>query len=281
MESERSIYAGLFFPEFKESNKWIKRAIGKILPEIKKQVYADGMHNELSSCYHVLAINMFQGALANAAKYGKTDQFPKEYSEAIRKMLYAKIKWTFPDWNVMRFGDAWTSNKKKTINYYRNVIKWFPDDNVFRWFATEGKEGCKSPFNSVEMPYSGFYIMRSGWNENDTCMILKCGPDGGFHDAANDNSFELYIKGRYFFPNPGCYTYGGNKKLNEVRFWMKSSRLHNTVTLDDLDNPKKKRQKSIMENRKKHRNLRNRKSGLPKIVKYVEPYFLLIKSFSS
>ena len=238
MESERSVTAAGFFHEFKDSDKWFKRAIDRIIPELKRQVYPDGQQRELVSSYHCGTIFNFRNTRNKAAFFGKKFQFPPYFDQVLKNMAYAKMKWTFPDWNVVRFGDAWSTSRGGTIGFFSAISKWYPEDPYLKYFATNTKQGKKPPFDSVEMPYSGFYILRSGWDKDDTCMVIKCGPDGGGHDSYDDNTFELYIKGRYFFPDTGCYTYGGDKKLNKIRNWMKSTPMHNTVSLNGRNNPR-------------------------------------------
>ncbi len=57
------LYAGTFFPEFKDAAQWRKSGIDILNHEIQIQVYADGGQYELDPHYHLATINIFYYAL--------------------------------------------------------------------------------------------------------------------------------------------------------------------------------------------------------------------------
>ena len=75
-------------------------------------------------------------------------------------------------------------------------------------------------------------MLRNGWDANSTMMILKnCNdPQGGWHNQSDNGTFGLWIKGRNFFPDAGCYAYSGNDRTT----WA-STRYHNTITVQSKD----------------------------------------------
>lgn len=74
-EAQRMVYAGAFFPEFKEASEWRKSGISILNREIKKQVYPDGGQYELDPHYHLAAINIFCKALRMADVNGFRQDF--------------------------------------------------------------------------------------------------------------------------------------------------------------------------------------------------------------
>ena len=67
-------------------------------------------------------------------------------------------------------------------------------------------------------------------------MVLQNTPDGPseqWHRQYDNNTFELWVKGRNFFPDSGCFSYGGTSSSNADRRKYAASTAHNTVTLDN------------------------------------------------
>ena len=67
-------------------------------------------------------------------------------------------------------------------------------------------------------------------------QVLQNTPDGPseqWHRQYDNNTFELWVKGRNFFPDSGCFSYGGTSSSNADRRKYAASTAHNTVTLDN------------------------------------------------
>jgi heparan-sulfate lyase len=111
------------------------------------------------------------------------------------------------------------------------LLKWSQLFNRkdFLYVATQGKEGKKPEAMTFKLEKSGFYSMRSGWAKNDICLVLKCGPDGGFHCQPDNGTFELYADGRHLMPDVGSYIYHGDP---ENREWFRQTKVHQTLTLN-------------------------------------------------
>jgi heparan-sulfate lyase len=71
--------------------------------------------------------------------------------------------------------------------------------------------------------------MRSGWDRDAVCLVLKCGPDGGGHCQPDNGTFELYAGGRGLMPDAGSYIYSGDP---ENRNWFRQTKVHQTLTLN-------------------------------------------------
>lgn len=71
--------------------------------------------------------------------------------------------------------------------------------------------------------------MRSGWNTDAICLVLKCGPDGGGHCQPDNGTFDLYAGGRNLMPDAGSYIYSGDP---ENRAWFRQTKVHQTLTLN-------------------------------------------------
>jgi heparan-sulfate lyase len=232
-EAQRTLFAGVSFPEFKNSPKWRQSGIGVLNTEIKKQIYADGMQFELSPIYHVAAIDIFLKAYSSAKRVNLEKEFPQSYVQTIENMIMALVSITLPDYNTPMFGDSWLTNKDFRMAQFASWAKVFPENKVIQYFATDGKEGQSPVFLSKALSNAGFYTFRSGWDKNATVMVLKASPPGEFHAQPDNGTFELFIKGRNFTPDAGVFVYSGDEAIMKLRNWYRQTRVHSTLTLDN------------------------------------------------
>ena len=229
-EAQRMIYAGAFFPEFKEAAAWRKSGI--MNREINVQVYNDGGQFELDPHYHLAAINIFCKALNIADLNGFRNEFPQEYLDTIEKMIVFYANVSFPDYTNPCFSDAKLTNKKEMLKNYRNWSKMFPKNQFIKYLATDGKEGALPEYLSKGFLKSGFFVFRNSWGTDATQMVVKAGPKAFWHCQPDNGTFELWFNGRNLFPDTGAYVYAGSAEVMKLRNWFRQTRVHNTLTLD-------------------------------------------------
>ncbi|MGE6355919.1 heparin-sulfate lyase HepC [Flavobacterium sp. NPDC079362] len=232
-EAQRVLGAGAFFPEFKQATEWRKSGIEILNREIKLQVLADGVQWELSPTYHVGCIEIFTKAYNAAKMAGVAKEFPESYIKTIEKMILVTANISFPDYNCPMFGDTWVVDKNVRIKQFAAWSKMFPDDGLIQYYATEGKSGKLPDYLSNGFPNGGFYTFRNGWNDKATIMVVKAGPPAEFHAQPDNGTFELWIKGRNFTPDSGCYIYSGDAEVTKMRNWYRQTRVHSTLTLNN------------------------------------------------
>lgn len=232
-ESQRMIYAGCFFPEMKNAVEWRKSGIENLNREIVKQVYPDGLQFELSPNYHVAAINIFLKALRMTQLAGLDNEFPQSFKSTVENMIMATANFSFPDYAYPMFGDAKLAHKDEMIKQYQSWLQVFPDNNVIRYFATDGKAGNPPAFLSHALKTGGFYTFRNGWDDKSTVMVLKASPPAFFHSQPDNGTFDLWVKGRNFMPDAGCYVYSGDAEIMKLRNWYRQTMVHKTLTLDN------------------------------------------------
>lgn len=232
-EAQRVLGAGASFPELKQAEEWRKSGIEILNREIKLQVFEDGLQWELSPTYHVACIEIFLKAYNSAKMAGVEKEFPDTYSKTIEKMIVATANISFPDYNNPMFGDSWPIEKNARIKQFAGWSKLFPDNGLIKYFATDGADGKLPNYLSNELPIGGFYTFRNGWNDKSTVMIVKAGPPAEFHAQPDNGTFELWVNGRNFMPDTGCYLYSGDAEVTKMRNWFRQTRVHNTLTLDN------------------------------------------------
>ena len=231
-EAQRVLYAGAFFPEFKDAAEWRKSGIGILNREIKKQVYPDGGQYELDLHYHPACINIFCKALRMADVNGFRQEFPQSYADTIESMIVFYMNLCYPDYTNPCFSDAKRGNPKTEQGYYKEWLKLFPDNAQIRYFATGGKEGTAPQNLSKGFLDSGFFAFRNGWNTDATVMVIKAGPKGEWHSQPDNATFELWSHGKNLFPDSGSFVYEGNEEVTRLRNWFRRTASHNTLTLD-------------------------------------------------
>ena len=231
-EAQRMLFAGIYFPEFREAQEWRRSGIEILNREIGVQVYPDGMQFELDFGYHIAAIDIFLKALGMARANGYEGEFPASYIETVGKMTAVTWNLLFPDWSNPMFGDTKSHDKNSLQRQFRSWSKVFPGDKQLQWFATEGRKGALPDYTSQQFPESGFYVLRTGWDKNATVTVVKAGPPAFWHNQPDNGTFELWHRGRNFFPDSGSYVYAGDKEVTDQRNWFRQTQVHNTLTLD-------------------------------------------------
>jgi len=234
-EAQRVLYAGTFFPEFKEAKEWRRTGVDILNREMNVQVYGDGMQFELDPHYHLAAINIFLKGLKMADLNGFRNDFPQSYIDKTEKMIKVYYNLCFPDYTNPAFSDAKIHDKAAAIADYRKWTPTFPANKMIRYLATEGAKGELEGYYSIAFKDSGFYVMRNGWGADATQMDIKAGPPAFWHNQPDNGTFEMWRRGRNFFPDSGSYVYAGDAEVNAERAWFRQSRVHNTLTLDNAD----------------------------------------------
>ena len=145
----------------------------------------------------------------------------------------ATINFSFPDYSFPMFGDSWIGSKEGMVKQYQSWSKAFPDNSTIKYFATEWKDGSQPNYLSSALKTAGFYTFRNGWNSNSTVMVLKASRPGMFHAQPDNGTFELWVKGRNFTPDAGCYVYSGDAEIMKMRDWYRQTRVHSTLTLNN------------------------------------------------
>ena len=232
-EAQRIIYAGTFFPEFKDASAWRQSGIGILNREIKVQVYDDGGQFELDPHYHLASINIFCKALYIADMNGFRNDFPQSYMDTVENMIMFYLNICFPDYTNPCFSDAKLTTKKEMVKNYKEWSKLFPKNKAILYFASEGKKGELPAYLSKGFLKSGFFVFRNSWGEDATQMVVKAGPKAFWHCQPDNGTFEMWFNGKNLFPDSGSYVYAGSKEVNEERNWFRQTAVHNTLTLNN------------------------------------------------
>lgn len=235
----------IVLPEFKKSVEWTDWALKRGLDQMEHVVYPDGVEKELCPSYH-------QGVMGNFAKFMEVAQSagnkaPAQFVDKLKSMARFIVNFSRPDGTIPAFNEMVQSygnskDLRKKIRYIANITN---DNELLKWYGSNGEQGTKPNYGSVAFKWSGYYVMRSGWQKNDNYMAIKAGPYGLAHQQEDKLSFELFANGEPFLIDPGFYIY--NRK-SVWRKYYRSSLAHNTVVPNGLSQFREG-QRSLYENK--------------------------------
>jgi heparan-sulfate lyase len=229
IEANGLLHMAVDFPQFKDAALWRDKALRHFESEIHRQVRADGLQQEQCLGYHQVCTRLFAHA-GHLTRLSAGRPFPPQYYAKLDSMFEAMIKLLMPDGSNAQFGDD-----HGQFDLARGMLQKDQSEGAQRaaaqYIVTGGKEGRPPSRTAFALPESGFFSLRSAWDPQALCLVLKCGPDGGFHSHPDNNSFELFAHGRRLMPDSGSYVYG----VKEERDLFSRTASHQTLTLDGRD----------------------------------------------
>ena len=231
MEMNGLFHIGVLYPVFKKSGAWRQFALELLRQEIDAQVYPDGFQYELSTNYHMVVINNYYRVAQLCDAYGVT--FPAYFRHKMEEMLTVYVRLLMPDGHVPDLNDGSSGPAKRLIGVLGGM---FPDNESFRWVLTDGREGHAPAETTFVLPYSGMIAMRSGWGAGDVYGFFESAPFGAGHQHEDKLNFLLYACGRYLLSDAGCFAYDDS----EMRRYVLSTRGHNTVRVNGMDQNRRK-----------------------------------------
>jgi hypothetical protein len=226
MEMNGLAQIGILYPELADAENWYAYAVKKLGEELERQIYPDGFQYELSTNYHFVVINNYHRLMQVMKAYGKP--VPAGYAEKLEKAAEVHVKIMQPDGRIPDINDG---NNGYTASFLGSLTDLFPENKVFQWVVSGGKEGRKPDYRSVALPYSGFMIMRSGWERDSLWAFFDAAPFGTGHQHEDKLNLLLYAGGKLVLTEGGNYAYD----TSEMRRYVLSSRSHNTMRLDGTD----------------------------------------------
>jgi len=240
---------GRALPELAASTR--RAALGRriLLNEIERQIASDGGHCERSTHYHRYALDFYSLALIVARNTG--DEAAYRFDEAVRKLGRAARLLADGTGRTPHLGDddggmltpitARASDDLRDslaiaaelVHQPELSIGELPEEAL--WMLgpeiDPGSARDTSHFvPSSALPETGYYVSRTPAGDH---LVLDGGPHGyrnGGHAHADALSLTFAVHGVPLLIDPGtaCYTTDA-----AVRDRMRSSALHNTLTLDD------------------------------------------------
>jgi len=224
MESNGLASAVAYFPEFKQAKNWENKAFSRLSEELNRQVFPDGVHFEGATHYQWTCAQVFEKSRALAVLCGNR-QFQEEVSRVLRQMYYF-LAWIIrPDGLLPMINDGTEMN---ATGFLVRAAEHYKDDFLL-YAATAGEEGLPPPEKTIQFPFGGFTISRTGWQNKSIFMVFDHGPLGGDHGHEDFLNFELWAYGTPVLVDPGTFTYDFS---DPFRQYFLSSASHNLVLVD-------------------------------------------------
>lgn len=230
MESNGVYTFSSLFPEWKDAEENRRIAADRLLCELNKQILPDGMHNELSPDYQIVVLNCAVNTERTAQATGHGAELPDSFGALIRKTVRAAMLLSTPALTQPRTNDCYTLLTRRYTGRGLRVFGDHPDAEEYRFFDSARKEGRAPAETSVFLPWAGFCVMRSGWEEDAAYLCFDVGPLGMGHMHEDKLNIILYKGSEELLFDDG----GGHYEISPYRTYGLSAYDHNTCLVDGM-----------------------------------------------
>jgi hypothetical protein len=253
-------YAGILFPELQRAARWRATGARVLVAENRRQIYPDGVHFELTTCYQRYMVETYLHFLVLARR--NAVPVPADVEVRARLMTDFLVTVRRPDGTVPQIGDGDGGSlmplSRRGPEDFRGVFAtaaalWGRPDHA--WAAAGaapetlwmlGEAGLMAllaiepspparPASRL-FPDAGYVVMRSGWDEEAHQLLFDAGPMGcpltAGHGHADLLSIQCAAFGETFLVDPGTGTYANG---DDWRPFFRGTMAHSTVTLDRQD----------------------------------------------
>ncbi len=226
MEMNGLAQIGILYPQFRDVPAWKAYAFELLVEELDAQVYPDGFQVELSTGYHQVDIRNYQWLIDVCRAYD--EPVPEAFRVKMERMHDVNVYMMMPDGRLPDVNDGgW----RPVAPLMDCAVESYPERADFLWAYTGGREGAPPARTSVDLPYAGYYLMRTGWEPDAVWALFDGGPFGYGHQHEDKLNLLLHAYGRLLLTEGGNYAYDAS----EMRRYVLSTRAHNTVRVDGQD----------------------------------------------
>jgi uncharacterized heparinase superfamily protein len=224
----------LAFPQIDPEGALLDFSIGELSGNLVEGFWPDGVHRENSTHYHMVVLRSLLGMRENARRFALV--LPPEFDGHLERACEFALHCLRPDGLIPALSDADSAAYPEVLSLAASLL----DRPDFRYAATRGRQGRPPDRRSVSFPEGGYFVQRSGWGtdgssfDDESYLIFDCGPLGhGGHGHYDLLNVEVFAHSRPLLVDPGRYTYSEDGQ--NLRRWFKSTKAHNTVTVDGAD----------------------------------------------
>lgn len=217
--------SGMFYPIFRESAEWINICFTRMERELTEvQVYPDGLQFETSTGYHGVVLHHVMEVIEVALAYGV--DVPKSMFDVVENMLMMYVKLVQANKRMPHPNDGGGGYIDGTIARY---AKYFPENEIFKWVISDGKEGKEPGFKSMLLEYSGQAALRPDWKWESSAYI-DVGPFGRAHQHEDKLNVTIANSEKAVLCEANTYAYD----TSEARRYCLDSRGHNVIRVNKM-----------------------------------------------
>lgn len=231
----------ILLESYKTDNLYIW-AYNEMVLQFSIQVYEDGMFWEQSTMYHAEVLNYGIKAIYFYKYFNKKDEAWFKNVESLADALFYQL---MPNLEIEAFGDTDRICAKDIFNrasvLFNNPTYKFVGDLCYDIeslyifgcnFADKynNMKALKPEKNVYDGKDSGMYVIKSGWDINDSFTMFTNGSLGSGHGHSDNLHISIGYDGELMLIDSGRYTYREDIPL---RAHLKGSFAHNTVVLND------------------------------------------------
>lgn len=226
IEESGMLCLNLVFPFFVETDDWRQFALDNLEREFTRQVYPDGFQYELSTGYHGVVITCYNDVFN---LYRTLDIPPPDFiRNGLRNMYTVLMTVMRPDGRTPDLNDG---GKLNVATWMERALMFFPERTDFAYLAANRQSGKPPAFTTTCLPYAGAAVFRTGWDAQAVWAYFDGGPFGTGHQHEDKLNFLLSAYGRNMLVEGGNFLYDSS----EMRKYVLSTRSHNTIRFDALD----------------------------------------------
>lgn len=226
MELHGLLRISLLYPFLNDAPEWKAYALSRLQGEFSRQVYPDGFQYELSTGYHGVVVSNYLDVFRLYEMLGL--EKPEFIRTGLEKMFEMYMRLAMPTGVTPSLNDG--SNVNVSL-WCRKALTLYPQRSDFQWFATNGKKGTPPDYLSSVFPWAGAAVFRSSWEKDAVWGYMDGSPFGRAHQHEDKLNFLLTAYGKVMLTEGGNYLYDSS----ECRKYVLSTRAHNTIRIDGLD----------------------------------------------
>lgn len=226
------LYASLHYPEAKSSTLWQNDATALLDAFLDMAFYPREFLIELTLGYSegtlLMCSSMFEALPESPAK--------ERIKPKLESIFDAHIGMMKPDRSIPRYGDHGIYDIRERLLRKGDRLFQRPDLAIIaeqpeQKFRSDGR--LSFPYESNPYYLSGYYAMRSGWDEDAQYLSMDAGPFGTNHHHGDKLSITLSADGAEFIVDPGTSLYTSAEA--GPRYDLRYGFLHNVITIDGVD----------------------------------------------
>lgn len=229
--------AALGFPELDPGGALARLGVEGLTANLLTDLLPDGVQVELSTHYHQLVVETAVAFLELTRANGVAVDPALE--ERVARALAFCMHAQWPDGHLPLVNDSDDGDQRDVLARGARLL----GDEALRFGATLGAEGTPPARPGRLFEEAGYLVLRDGWGRDResqaACqhVLYDCGRLGdGSHSHYDVFSFTYFAGGAPLVVDPGRYTYDSAPRDGvDWRHAFKSTRAHNTVTVDGLD----------------------------------------------